>query len=47
MQHLKRRSKRCVESPRLKNKRSPKETVKKSMKRAVSQRSGGAPDSEH
>jgi hypothetical protein len=33
-------------SPRLKNKRSPKETVKKSIKWEVSQHSGGAPDSE-
>jgi hypothetical protein len=33
-------------SPKLKNKISLKETVKKSMKWAVSQRYGGAPNSE-
>jgi hypothetical protein len=33
-------------SPRLKRKRSPKETTKKSVKWAVSQRIGGAPDNE-
>jgi hypothetical protein len=32
-------------SPRLKNKRSPKESAKKSKKRAVSEHTGGAPDS--
>jgi hypothetical protein len=34
-------------SPILKTKKKPKEIVKKSKKRAVSQRSSGAPDSEH
>jgi hypothetical protein len=34
-------------SLRLKNKRSPKETMNKSMKWVVSQRSGGTPDSEY
>jgi hypothetical protein len=38
MQHLKRRHKKKHISPRLKNKRSPKETVMKSKKRTVSQR---------
>jgi hypothetical protein len=37
MQHLKRRHK--------KKQRSPKESAKKSKKRVVSQRTGGAPDS--
>jgi hypothetical protein len=44
MQHLKRRYKKKKSSLRLKNKRSPKESAKKSKKRAVSQRTGGAPD---
>jgi hypothetical protein len=38
MQHLKRRHKKMQRSPRLKNKRSPKDSTKKSEKRAVSQR---------
>jgi hypothetical protein len=38
MQHLKRRHKNKHRSLRLKNKRSSKETAKKSKKRAVSQR---------
>jgi hypothetical protein len=38
MQHLKRRHKKMHRSPRLKNKRSPKKSVKKPEKRAVSQR---------
>jgi hypothetical protein len=46
MQHLKRRHKKKQISSRLKNKRSPKELAKESKKRAVSQRTGGAPDSE-
>jgi hypothetical protein len=46
MQHLKRRHKKKQRSPRLKNKRSPKESAKKSKRRAVSQRTGGAPDNE-
>jgi hypothetical protein len=36
MQQLKRRHKKKQRSPRLKNKRSPKESAKKSNKRAVS-----------
>jgi hypothetical protein len=46
MQHLKRRHKKKQRSPRLKNKISPKELAKKSKKLEVSQRTGGAPDSE-
>jgi hypothetical protein len=46
MQHLKRKHKKKQRSSRLKNKRSPKESAKKSEKRTVSQRTGGAPDSE-
>jgi hypothetical protein len=38
MQHLKRRHKKKHRSPRLKNKRSPKELAKKSKRRVVSQR---------
>jgi hypothetical protein len=38
MQHLKRRHKKKHRSPRLKNKRSPKESVKTSKKMAISQR---------
>jgi hypothetical protein len=38
MQHLKRRHKKMHRSPILKNKRSPKKSVKKSKKWAVSQR---------
>jgi hypothetical protein len=38
MQHLKIRHKKKQISPRLKNKRSPIESAKKSKKRAVSQR---------
>jgi hypothetical protein len=45
MQHLKRRHKRSVEVQDSKTKK-PKESAKKSMKWAVSQHTGGAPDSE-
>jgi hypothetical protein len=38
MQHLKRRHKKMHRSPILKNKRSPKKSMKESKKRAVSQR---------
>jgi hypothetical protein len=44
MQHLKRRPKRCVEVQDSRPKESQGNS-KKSKKRAVSQRSGGAPDS--
>jgi hypothetical protein len=45
MQHLKRRHKRCVEVQDSRTKEA-QETAKKSMKWAVSQRTGGALDSE-
>jgi hypothetical protein len=43
-QHLKRRHKKKQRNPRLKNKRSPKESANKSKKRTVSQRTGDALD---
>jgi hypothetical protein len=46
IQHLKRRHKKKQKIPRFEIKRIPKESTKKSKKRAVSQRTGGAPDSE-
>jgi hypothetical protein len=45
MQHLKRRHKRAQKS-KTQEQKKPKELAKKSMKWAVSQRPGGAPDSE-
>jgi hypothetical protein len=45
MQHLKRRPKRCVEVQYSRTKEA-QENSEKSKKRAVSPRSGGAPDSE-
>jgi hypothetical protein len=46
MQHLKRRHKICVEVQDSRTKEAQRKKMKKSKKRAVSQRSGGALDSE-
>jgi hypothetical protein len=47
MQHLKRRHKKMHKSPRLKNKRNPKELAKKpGLEDGYQPAPGGAPDSE-